>query len=412
MPFIQFQHRRDTAANWNLANPILAPGEMGLESDTSLFKLGNGTTAWTGLAYGGIKGATGPTGTSGVVGATGPTGASVVGATGPTGPAGSSVSDSRYYVETYAGNGGTGFMDSLTGLNAKIQTPFGICVDLSNNLYVSDGTNLIRRIGPTNGKVDVMAGTTSGAPGWVDAVGTSSSFFQPSGLSFNSSNSTISIADTGNNAIRTLTLSNSSVSTMFGLGPTGAGLVDGSAATAKLSGPVGCAWDTDNARLWISDRGNNMVRYTLSGTLNSFFSQTGTTQSVSVKKTNGRAWYLSSNRHVIGDLYLNTIVFGGDGIPGYADGIGTAARFNTPTGIAIDKNGIYLYVADSGNHKIRRINTITREVTTIAGSGPGYADGIGTAASFNSPWNLVVDSEDNIFVTDRNNHRIRRISPF
>jgi hypothetical protein len=62
MPFIQFQHRRDTAAKWTLNNPTLADGEMGLETDTTLFKIGNGTTAWTGLAYGGIKGATGPTG--------------------------------------------------------------------------------------------------------------------------------------------------------------------------------------------------------------------------------------------------------------------------------------------------------------------------------------------------------------
>jgi hypothetical protein len=407
MPFIQFQHRRDTAANWNLANPILAPGEMGLESDTTLFKLGNGTTAWSGLAYGGLKGATGPTGTSGVVGATGPTGPSVVGATGPTGTAGSSVIN--YYVETYAGNGAIGAHDAANGLGARIESPYGICIDLSNNLYVSDGTNLIR-------KISVLSGVTSlagnGSTGWVDGIGTSASFFQPSGLSFNSLNSTISIADTGNNAIRTLTLSNANVSTFFGLGPTGAGFVDGPLSIAKLSGPVGCAWDADNIRLWISDRGNNQLRYTYQGSLASFFSQTGTTQSVSVKKTAGRAWYLSSNRHIIGDLYMTTNVFGGDGIPGYADGIGTAARFNTPTGIAMDKNGIYLYVADSGNHKIRRINTITREVTTIAGSTQGFADGVGTAAMFNKPWNLVVDSEDNIFVTDRDNNRIRRISQF
>ena len=60
MPFIQFQHRHDTAANWTINNPILAVGEMGFELDTSLFKIGNGTTAWTGLAYGGLRGPTGP----------------------------------------------------------------------------------------------------------------------------------------------------------------------------------------------------------------------------------------------------------------------------------------------------------------------------------------------------------------
>jgi sugar lactone lactonase YvrE len=383
---------------------------MGLESDTALFKLGNGTTAWTGLAYGGIKGATGPTGpsgTSGAAGPTGPTGASSVGVTGPTGTSGSIVTN--YYVETYAGSGQAGFNDAA-GLGAQIQSPYGICIDLSNNLYISDGANLIRKIS-VNSAVTTVSGI-GGVSGWVDGPAATSKFFQPAGLSFNASDSIISIADTGNNAIRNLTLSNSTVATMFGLGPTGAGLVDGSPTTAKLSGPVGCAWDADVQHLWISDRDNNKVRYTFGGLLYTFFGQTGTTQSLSVKKTAGRAWYVCSNRHIIGDLTLTTSVFGSDGVPGNVDGIGGAARFNTPTGIAIDRNGIYLYVADSGNHRIRRINTITREVTTIAGSTQGYADGIGTASQFNKPWNLVVDSEDNIFVTDRDNNRIRRISRF
>ncbi len=85
MPFIQFQHRRDTASVWSLNNPTLASGELGLETDTSLFKIGNGTTPWNSLAYGGLKGPTGPGG--GAQGATGPTGPGG-GATGPTGPGG------------------------------------------------------------------------------------------------------------------------------------------------------------------------------------------------------------------------------------------------------------------------------------------------------------------------------------
>lgn len=79
----QIQLRNDTAANWTSANPILAAGELGVESDTDQFKIGDGTTAWNSLAYGGIQGPTGPTGTTGATGATGPTGA-----TGDTGPAG------------------------------------------------------------------------------------------------------------------------------------------------------------------------------------------------------------------------------------------------------------------------------------------------------------------------------------
>jgi hypothetical protein len=81
MPNIQFQFRRGTAAQWTAANPVLASGEMGLETDTDQFKIGDGVLAWTSLGYGGIQGSTGPIG---LTGATGPS----TGATGATGPAG------------------------------------------------------------------------------------------------------------------------------------------------------------------------------------------------------------------------------------------------------------------------------------------------------------------------------------
>lgn len=89
----RLQNRRDTAANWTSNNPTLAAGEIGLETDTAKFKMGDGTTAWTSLAYAytaGAAGATGPTGPTGPTGSTGPTGAdsTVPGPTGATGPAG------------------------------------------------------------------------------------------------------------------------------------------------------------------------------------------------------------------------------------------------------------------------------------------------------------------------------------
>jgi hypothetical protein len=86
----RLQNRRDTAANWTSNNPTLAAGEIGLETDTAKFKMGDGTTAWNSLAYAYTAGATGPTGPTGPAGATGPTGAAstVAGPTGATGPAG------------------------------------------------------------------------------------------------------------------------------------------------------------------------------------------------------------------------------------------------------------------------------------------------------------------------------------
>jgi hypothetical protein len=82
----RLQNRRDTAANWTSNNPTLAAGEIGLETDTTKFKMGDGTTAWISLAYAYSAGATGPQGATGPVGATGPQG--VTGDVGPTGVTG------------------------------------------------------------------------------------------------------------------------------------------------------------------------------------------------------------------------------------------------------------------------------------------------------------------------------------
>ncbi|MGH2584934.1 MAG: protein kinase domain-containing protein [Dehalococcoidia bacterium] len=96
--------------------------------------------------------------------------------------------------------------------------------------------------------------------------------------------------------------------------------------------------------------------------------------------------------------------------PGFADGLGTAAQFSYPVGVAADAAGT-LYVADAGNHAIRRI-TPTGDVTTLAGTGePGFADGPGRQARFNNPWAVTVDGAGNVYVADKQNHRIRRIAP-
>ena len=90
---VQIQFRRDTAANWTSNNPTLATGELGLETDTGQIKVGNGSTAWNSLAYGGIQGPTGPTGATGDTGPTGPTGSSgVISVTGPITNSGTSTS--------------------------------------------------------------------------------------------------------------------------------------------------------------------------------------------------------------------------------------------------------------------------------------------------------------------------------
>ena len=103
-------------------------------------------------------------------------------------------------------------------------------------------------------------------------------------------------------------------------------------------------------------------------------------------------------------------IFAGSGNAGFIDANGTAAQFNSPTGVATDASG-NVYVADSNNHAIRKI-TPTGDVSTIAGSGnAGYKDANGVLAEFNTPNGVVVDANGNVFVTDVLNARIRKISP-
>ena len=95
---------------------------------------------------------------------------------------------------------------------------------------------------------------------------------------------------------------------------------------------------------------------------------------------------------------------------GFADGAGPAAAFHTPSALAIDSAG-NLVVADTGNHAIRKV-TPAGVVTTLAGNGqPGYSDGAGSAARFNGPVGVALDKDGNVFVADTYNDRIRRITP-
>ena len=94
---------------------------------------------------------------------------------------------------------------------------------------------------------------------------------------------------------------------------------------------------------------------------------------------------------------------------GSADGTGTTAQFNLPYGVAVAPGGT-VYVAALSNHRIRAINPTTGQVTTLAGSSAGFADGTGTTAQFNLPTGVAAAPNGTVYVADTNNQRIRKIT--
>ncbi len=320
-------------------------------------------------------------------------------------------------VTTFAGSGVKGSADG-TGAGASFNSPYGIAVDKSGNVYVADTiNNSIRKIGSA-GAVTTLAG--SGSPGSADGAGTAASFNGPSGIAVDKSGN-VYVADQRNNLIRMISPAGA-VTTLAGSGS--AGSANGTGKAASFNGPNGVAVDDDGV-VYVADFGNNLIRKitsagvvtTLAGS-GSVGSDDGTGTAASFKYPNGVAVDGSGNVYVadFGNDRIRKITsagvvttLAGSGAAGSADGTGSAASFYSPDGVAVGGSG-NVYVADTDNNSIRKI-TPAGAVTTLAGrSGRGSANGLGTAASFYAPAGVAVDSSGDVYVVDTDNNLIRKIT--
>jgi hypothetical protein len=266
-------------------------------------------------------------------------------------------------VATFAGSGTAGNVNA-TGIAASFNNPTGVCFDYTtNDIIVADRTgHKIRRISPS-GVVTTVAG--SGSPGSANGTGTAASFNFPTGVCVDLSGN-IYVADFGNNKIRHITPAGV-VTTYAGSGAFGS--AGGLATSATFSNPTGICTDFSN-NFYVVDYSGHNIRKISSGGIVSVFAGSTT------------------------------------GLQGSTNAIGTAARFTNPWGICIDQAGD-LYIADGGNNMIRKINTTTAAVTTLAGSGTaGSANGTGITAEFNFPTGVCADASGNIYVADDNKIRV------
>lgn len=319
-------------------------------------------------------------------------------------------------VTTFAGSGAVGYANGQ-GIAATFEHPYGVTVDIYDNVYVADYyNNQIRKIS-AGGIVTTLAGIFLSGSG--DGIGTIARFNEPTAVTVDASGN-VYVADTENHKIRKIT-SGGVVSTLAGSGVPG--FSNGIGTAASFNYPYGIAVD-NLGNVFVADLYNNKIRKITSEGVVSTFAGSGLEGSVSGVGTAAsfRAPYgvtIDALGNIyIGDAFNNRIrkitaegvvsTLAGDGSPSFADGLGTAAKFNYPTGVAVDGTG-NLYVADELNNKIRVI-TSDGVVSTLAGSGvPTFADGIGLASSFNRPIGVAVDISGNVYVADTYNNKIRKI---
>jgi hypothetical protein len=240
-------------------------------------------------------------------------------------------------------------------------------VDATGNVYVADTYNQAIRKITAAGVVSTLAGAAP-VSGSTDGAGAAARFTYPKDVAVDASGN-LFVADTGNQTIRKITAAGDATTLVGTAGVRGS--VDGTGAAASFNGPLGLAVDA-SGNMYVADANNSTIRkITAAGVVSTL---------------------------------------AGTAVLGSTDGTGAAARFNTPTSVAVDASG-NVYVADSYNFTIRKI-TAAGVVTTLAGTAGvrGGVDGTGAAASFWYPQGVAVDTLGNVYVADTYNHTIRKIT--
>ena len=337
-------------------------------------------------------------------------------------------------IQRFAGNYTRGFSgDGGLATAAQLSYPKGISADSARNVYVADtGNSRIRRIAQSSGIISTIAG--NGAEGYSGDNGPacSASLSSPTGVATDFAGN-FYIADTNNNCIRFVNVSNGYINTVAGRPPRGGYSGNNTFATsALLSTPTNVAYDQSSGFLYIADDGNRRIRLFNTGTGIIYdYVGNGSPYSLGDEIPASNAIF-GSITGVVADLQDNVYVAdgggniirkidavsgiitsavgtGGGGFTG--DGPALSASVSTPRTMVADSSNNILF-CDTDNHRIRKYISTSRTVETIAGTGvAGYAGDMGYAstAQLNFPKALAIDSAGNIFIGDSSNYRIRRI---
>lgn len=297
----------------------------------------------------------------------------------------------------------------------------GSGVNPTLNVTSSGGTIL-----PSYYIASTFAGSTAGTSGFTNATGTAARFNGPNGLTF--IGTTLYVADQTNNEIRAIT--NAGVVTLLAGSTSGAtGRTNNTGTAARFNSPRGIT--TDGTALYVADYTNNEIRkVTTAGVVTLLAgASNGSSGTTNANGTSARfngpidiVYSSTASALYVADYTNNrirkitiaspfTVTTLAGSTAGLTNATGTSAKFNQPTAVAVDAAG-NVYVADKANNQVRKV-TSAGVVTTLAGNASGTAgsaDGTGTAASFNAPTGITVDANDNIYVYDSGTDLLRHVT--
>jgi len=281
-------------------------------------------------------------------------------------------------ISAVAGNGTPGYSGDNGGdTNAELYLPYGVAIDRADNLFIADSkNNRIRKV-TSNGYITTVAGNGIAGYSGDNGTATSAELYFPTGVAVDSMGN-LFIADISNHCIRKVDAVTGKISTVAGNGIAGYSGDNGAAASAELGSPFGVAVD-GVGNLFIADDSNHCIR--------------------KVDAITGK---------------ISTVA--GTGIAGYSGDTGLAinAQLNNPNGVAVDGAG-NLFIADTRNNRIRRVDAASGKISTVAGNGTlGYSGdiGIATNAELNFPSGVAVDGAGNLYIADTGNSCIRQVGSY
>ncbi|MFA6112081.1 MAG: Ig-like domain-containing protein, partial [Candidatus Latescibacterota bacterium] len=284
------------------------------------------------------------------------------------------INATRDTITTVAGSGTAGYSgDAGAATSATLDGPTGVFRDRQGNLYIADTQNhCIRKVALATGVITTVAGT--GAAGYRDTTAATAARFHFPSAVFVDSAGTVFVADTGNNRVRRIA-SDGRVTTVAGTGTAGSAGDGGRAASAQLNGPAALFVD-QAGNIYVADTNNHRIR-----------------------------------RISAADSTITTIA--GTGTAGYSgDGSpATNARLSFPAGVWVLSDSS-VYIADRWNHRVRRVNP-AGDITTCVGTGEyggGGDTGPANLATLFTPSGLYIDSAGYLYLADTGNHRVRRVA--